>query len=125
MTQGAAFTTPAVSQVRVPPRRGAAHQAAETRRLAGQEGGGHPGRPDGSPVDPGDLQLEGHVVDEKAGLEVVQPVDDDVRALDQLLGVRPAEVGDHALYLYLRVSFAQMALGGLGLGEVVGDVLSR
>src|SRR5664280_218679 len=68
-------------------------EAPKARGLAGHDGHGHPRRTDRSAVDPRDAQLHAGIVDEVAGLEVVGPVEHDIRAGDVPLDVGGGHVG--------------------------------
>jgi hypothetical protein len=76
---------------------------------------------DGGGVDPGDGLLDGEVVDEVAGLEVVGGVEDDVGGMrwpggvEQLGDVGGDEVGDAGVDGDVGVEAGDVAAGGLGL----------
>ena len=75
---------------------------------------------DGGGVDPGDGLLDGEVVDEVAGLEVVGGVEDEVagaRGREQLGDVGGDEVGDVGVDGDAGVEAGDVAARGLGFGQ--------
>src|SRR5205823_3491044 len=86
-----------LARPRLARRRGRLEDAAQARRLAGQDRHGLAVAADGAAVDPGLAELDGDVVDEVANLEVVRAVEDDVGVLAQLEDVGAIDVGDDRL----------------------------
>ena len=82
-----------------------------------------PSLPITPPIDPGLAQLHRRVVDQVAGLEVVGAVEDQVGVADQVEDVGVVDVGDDRLDRRSAVDLPELPRGGLGLGQVVGDVL--
>ena len=78
---------------------------------------------DEAAVDPRLVQLHGHVVDQVTHLEVVGAVEDQIGVLGQFEDVGPIDVGDDRLDVNRRVDGREFSRGGLGLGQVLGDVL--
>ena len=78
---------------------------------------------DDAAEDPGLAELDRGVVDQVAGLEVVGAVQDQVGVAHQVEDVGVVDVGDDRLDLDRAVDQPQLPRGGLGLGEIVGDVL--
>lgn len=102
--------------------RGSAHHTAKAGTTTGQKGGRYAHRGDGAPIDPRYAQLEGDIVDEEAGLEVVQPVEDDPRAFYEFLGVGMVEVCHDTLHLHLRIGLPPVLLRRHRLRQVLFDV---
>jgi len=72
---------------------------------------------DGGGIDPGDGSLDGEVVDEVAGLEVVGGVEDEVAAAEQFGDVCRDKVGDAGMDGDGGVEEGDLAAGGFGLGQ--------
>ncbi len=115
---------PAVSQVGVVPGGGVSlHQAAQAGGFAGQDGHRLPFGPQAAAVDPGNPALQGDVVEQHAGFEIVGAVEDHVDALGQIHDVGVIDVGDQRLDRDLRVDFSQLGRRGNGLGQAGCDVV--
>src|SRR5271165_4933322 len=67
-------------------------QAGEAGSFAGEDGHRKPVAGDGSRVDPGSAALDGEVIDEKPGFEIVCAVENEGTALEQLDGVTRSQV---------------------------------
>ena len=83
----------------------------------GDDGHGRGIGTDGGGVDPGFGLLDGVVVDEVAGLEVVGGVEDDVGGGEEFVNVCGDEVGDVGMDGDGGVEEGDLAAGGLGLGK--------
>ena len=77
---------------------------------------------DAAAVNPRLVQLDRHVVDEVADLEIVRAVEDQVGVLAQLDDVRPVDVGDDRFDANRRVDGPELERGGLGLGHMARHV---
>ena len=108
-------------------RGGVGVEAAEARAVGGEEGGDGSGAGDRAPVDVGDPEFDGAVVDEVAGLEVVGAVDEDARevpgVLDEVFGVGGGEVGDVGVDGDVGVGGVEPRFGGDRLGDAIDRVL--
>ena len=78
---------------------------------------------DHAAVDPRLAELDRRVVDQVARLEVVGSVQDQVGVADQVEDIGVVDVGDDRLDRDRAVDRPELARGGLGLGQVVGDVV--
>ena len=94
-----------------------------TAYYAGEDVGGGGVGSYGGGVDPGDGVLDGEVVEEVAGFEVVGAVEDDVGAGDQCCDVGGDEVGDMRGDLDAGVDAGEVAASGFGLGEGFAGVV--
>ena len=124
ITATAGPSTPAVSQVGVSP--GGGLSSIRQRRQGVTPGRiviVCPSRADHPAEDPGLVQLHRRVVDQVAGLEVVGPVEDQVGVGDEVEDVGVVDVGDDRLDRHRRVDLPELPRGGLGLGQVGGDVV--
>ena len=90
---------------------------------AGEDGHGGGVGGYGGGVDPRDALLDGEVVDEVAGFEVVGGVEDEVGGAEEIVDVGGDEVGDVGGDLDGGVGGEELAAGGFGFGEGVGGVL--
>ncbi len=77
----------------------------------------------GCGIDPGDGVLDGEVVEEVAGFEVIGGVEDEVGAGKQVVDVCGDEVGDMGQDVDVAVEELDLAACGFGFGEGVEGVL--
>jgi len=77
---------------------------------------------DDSSVYPRDAEFYGGIIQEKARLEIIGTVEEDVMSGEQFFGVARSEVGDDAFDAHAAVDGAQAALGGNGFGEPFAGV---
>ncbi len=97
---------------------GSGEEAGEAGGLGwGQDGHGGGVGADGGGVDPGDGLLDGEVVEEVAGFEVVGAVEEEMRAGEERVDVGGDEVGDDGFDLDGGVEGGDLAAGGFGFGE--------
>ncbi len=118
----AVLRMPAVSQVSTGPEGGLGKMQARQAVSAGQDVHGGGVGADGGGVDPGEALLDGVVVDEVAGLEVVGGVEDELGAGQQRVDVVRDEVGDVGVDLDIGVEAGDLAAGGLGFGGGGGGI---
>lgn len=71
-----------------------AEETSEASGVAGEDRHGEAVSGDGCGVDPWSVGLDGEIVDEEAGFEIVGAVENDVEALQQFGSVLGIEVGD-------------------------------
>ena len=93
------------------------------RQTAGQDGHGCGVGADGSGIDPGKALLDGEVVEEIAGFEVVRSVEEEVGGGEEGVDVAGDEIGDMRGDGDRGVDGEKLAAGGLSLGERVCGVL--
>jgi hypothetical protein len=96
--------------------------AGEAGRFAGEDVHGHSVGADGGGIDPGFGLLDGVVIDEVAGFEVIGGVEDDVRFAQELMNIGGNEVGDVGADLDFAVEGGDFAAGGFGFGESFAGV---
>ena len=101
---------------------GCAEETSEAGGVAGENGHGEAVSGDGCGVDPRAAGLDGEIVDQKAGFEVVGAVENDVEALQQIGGVLRIEIGDEAFYGNGGIDGFELALGGDGFGEGITGI---
>ncbi len=89
----------------------------------GEDGHGGGVGADGGGVDPGDASLDGEVVEEIAGFEVVGGVEEEVGGAEEGVDVGGDEIGDVSDDGDGGVDGEEFAAGGLGFGKGVGGVL--
>ncbi len=89
---------------------------------AGEDGHGGGVGADGGGVDPRLALLDGEVVEEVAGFEVVGGVEDEVGGAEETVDVGGDEVGDLRMDADGGVEAMDLAPGGFGLGESVAGV---
>ena len=124
ITATAGPRTPAVSQVGCHAGgRSRLDQAAKAGRLARDDRHRLSLAADHSAVNPGLAQLDRDVVDQVAGFEIVGAVENQVGVADEIDRVGVIEVRDDGLDLDRAVDQPELPRGGLGLGEIVPDVL--
>lgn len=92
-------------------------EAGEARGDAGTDGHGDAVTCDSGGVNPGAGGLDGVVVDEEAGFEIISAVEDEVEACEEILGVARAEVGDDTFDNDGGIDGAEFAFGGNGFGK--------
>lgn len=99
-----------------------AEETGEAGGFAGEDRHGEAVGGDGCGVNPWSVGLDGEIVDEEAGFEIVGPVENDVEPLQQFHGVLGIEVGDYSLDGNGGIDGLELALGGDGFGESVAGV---
>src|SRR5438445_5751986 len=100
-------------------------QTGETRGRSGTDGHGETVAGHGGRVNPRLRVLHGEIVDQKARLEVVCPIENDVEAREQVGGGGGAEVSDDPLNGHAGIDRTEFAFGGNGFwksGEGVGFI---
>ncbi len=103
--------------------RGFFEYAAEAWGFAGEDGHHEAGGADDGAVDPGAVGLDGQVVDEEAGFEVVGAVEEELGAVGEAFDVGVVDVEDVGLDGDARIDAAEFFGGGDGLGALGGDVV--
>ena len=96
---------------------GSREWGVDGRLPAGEDGHGGGVGADGGGVDPGFGLLDGVVVDEVAGLEVVGGVEDEMGGGEELVDVGGDQVGDVRVDGDGGVEEGDLAAGGFGFGE--------
>lgn len=96
--------------------------AGEASSFAGDDIHGDGVGGNGGGVDPWTALLDGIVVEEIAGLEVVGGVQDDVSAVEQLVDVAGGEIGDVSANFDCAVEESDFAAGGLGFRQGFASV---
>ena len=111
-----------IARSRRPGWRSVLQQAAQARGFAGQDRhrlafGTHT-----AAVDPGDPELDGGVVQQEPGLEVVRPVYDDVDIVQPAADRRGGHIRHDRFDLDLRVDLAELRGRGHRLGQTGRDI---
>jgi hypothetical protein len=99
-----------------------AEETSEAGGVAGENGHGEAVSGDGCGVNPRAGGLDGEIVHQEAGFEVVGAVENDVEALQQIGGVLRIEIGDEAFDGNGGIDGFEPALGGDGFGEGIARV---
>ncbi len=73
-------------------------------------------------VDPGDFAIDGGVVDQKAGLEIVGAVEDQVDVLEQILDIGGRQIGDHRFDGHFGIHTRQPPRCRYGFGQRFGRI---
>jgi hypothetical protein len=100
-----------------------AEETSEAGGVAGKNRHSEAVSGDGGGVNPRAAGLDGEIVDEEAGFEIVGAVENDVEALQQIGGVLRIEIGDETFDGNGGIDGFELALGGNGFGEGIARVI--
>lgn len=100
-----------------------AEETSETGGIAGENSHGEAVSGDSGAVNPWAVGLDGEIVDQETGFEIVGAVENDVEALEQFGGVFRIEIGDDSLDGNGGIDGFELAFGGDGFGEGVAGVI--
>ncbi len=97
-------------------------QAGKARRFSGSNGHRDAVTSDDGGVNPGDAERNGSVIQQKARLEIIGPVQNQREFRKKFERILRSEVGDDSLDLRIRIDSAQVALGCDSLRQSVARV---